>query len=431
MDLNQILTQPTQEYLSLISLLIYFMLLLHLPYMGMVFGSGLLSTAYRKWKPDLAKDFINLALGKPRVWITFGIIPVVALAFLYKMYFFNTPIPIHLYLLRLAGLLAAGLVLLAVYRRTAFIAAGAAGTLVILIYCFHFIDVGTLLIFPEKWFYLKGPLPYPLFSITPLIHFAAFLLLSVLATGAAILFFYYRWPEKRLPENTPHFAFLKYHGFGLLLAGSLLLPVIIFWDLFNLPPYALSIQVFVLAALLIVTLFLVTAAAAVMIRNYKVSQPRYSVVAFVLALLLFGLMIGKDRTLQANAGGETFSVLKMSAEKARNKLIAEREEIYAKNMVIDAAMGEKVFNDRCTACHSFDKRILGPPFNDVLPKYEGKKDELIAFIQNPVKKDPQYPSMPNPGLTPIQVKATVKFLMEKMGMADPEENKGENQQSSE
>jgi cytochrome c len=431
MDLNQFLVQPTHEYLRLISMLIYLMLLFHLPYMGMVLGSSALSTAYRKWKPELSKDFINLALGKPRVWIVFGILPVVSLAFLYKMFFFNTPIPIHLYLLRLAGLLVVGLVLLSIYRRTAHIAAGAAGTLVVLFYSFHFIDIGALLIFPEKWFFLKGPLPFPLFSITPLIHFAGFLLLSIITTGAAILFFYYRWSEKRLPENSPHYAFLKYHGFGLLLAGSLLLPVIIFWDLYTLPSYSLSVQVFVLAGMVIAALFLVTAAAAVMIRDHNFTQPRYSVTAFLLALLLFGLVIGKDRTLQANAGHETFTVLKMEAEKARNEIIAEREEIYAKNMVIDPVLGENIYTDRCTACHSFDKKILGPPFNDVLPKYEGKKDELIAFIKNPVKIDPQYPSMPNPGLSPIQVKSVVKFLMDKMGMSGPEEKKEEKKEGGE
>ncbi|MCP5107072.1 MAG: cytochrome c [bacterium] len=423
--MNQFLIQPTHEYLPLISALIYLMLLFHLPYLGMVLGSSILSTAYNKWKPDLSKDFINLALGKPGFWLAFGLLPAVSLAFLYKMQLFNTPIPIHLYFLRLSALLVIGFVLLTLYRRTSHLIIGAAGTLALLLYGFHFINVTALLVYPEKWFFLKAPLPFPLFSITPLIHFAAFLFLTVIMTGAAILFFYYRWPEKRLPEDSPHHGLMKYHGYGLLLVGSLLLPVILFWDLYNLPGYSLSVTVFVLAVLVVITLFLLTVAAAIMIRDHKTPRPRFGVVSFLLALLLFGLVIGKDLTVQANASRETAAVLKMDALKARNAIIAKREEIYAKNMVIDPALGEKIYTEQCTACHTFDKKKLGPPLNDVLPRYKGNEKKLIAFITNPTKVDPNYTSMPNPGLTPIQVKAVVKFLVQKMGMETPDEKKEE------
>jgi cytochrome c len=413
---HQFLLQPTSEYISLLSTLVYLMLMFHLPYLGMVLGSSVLSAAYNKWKPALSKELIDLALGKPWVWIGFGLLPAAALAFLYKMQTANMPVPVHLYLLRLSAAAAVGFVLLSIYRHTGNILAGGAGALVIFVYSFHFTDVRALLIFPEKWFFLKGLLPFPLFSITPLIHFAQFLLLSAAMTGAGILFFYYRWPEKRLPEDTPHFALLKYHGFGLLLAGSLLMPVVLFWDLFNLPNYSLSAGVFVLAAFAVVVLFLLTAAVVGMIRDRSETIPRFAAVSFILVLVVFGLMIGKDGVLQANASMETRAVLKMDAEKARNAIIAQREEIYSKNMVIDAALGEQIYTERCTACHSFDKKVLGPPFNDVLPKYAGKKDALAAFISNPVKVNPNFPSMPNPGLTPIQVKSLVKFLMGKMGM---------------
>lgn len=427
---NQFLLQPTSEYISLLSALVYLMLMFHLPYLGMVLGSSVLSAAYNKWKPALSKDLIDLALGKPWMWIGFGLLPAVALAFLYKMQTANMPVPVHLYLLRLSVVAVVGFVLLSVYRRTGHFIAGAAGALVLFVYSFHFIDVRALLIFPEKWFFLKGPLPFPLFSITPLIHFAQFLLLSVVMTGAGIVFFYYRWPEKRLSADTPHFALLKYHGFGLLLAGSLMMPVVLFWDLFNLPNYSLSAGIFVLAAVVVVVLFLLTVSAVGMIRERSETFPRFAAVSFILALVVFGLMIGKDGMLQANASMETFTVLKMDAEKARNAVIAQREELYSKNMVIDPALGEQIYTERCTACHSFDKKILGPPFNDVLPKYAGKTDALAAYISNPVKVDPNFPPMPNPGLSPIQVKSVVKFLMGKMGMDTPEETKEESEVKS-
>jgi cytochrome c551/c552 len=415
---NELLTAPAIKYLRLVSHLVHLMLLVHLPYMGMVLGSSVLSAAYVKFKPGLAKDFINLAMGRTWTWTGFGLLPAAALAMLYKMLLFNAPIPIHLFILRIMGLMLTGFILLTLYRRTGHIIFGALGALAILGYCFHLVNFTALLVFPEKWFLLEALIPYPLFAITPLIHFGGFLFLSLIITGAAILFFYYRWPEKRLAEDSPHYDLMKYHGLGLVLAGSLSMPVIILWDLYTLPAYALSIPVFVVCGIIVALLGLTGYLAAASLKNKEAKIPRASTAFFLLALALFGLITGKDRTLQANAGLETLAVLEMEAQAAHREILAQREELYAKGMKIDAALGEKIYNERCTACHTFGKKVLGPPLNSVLPKYMDKQEELAAFLKKPRKIDPNYPAMPNPGLTTIQIKSVVKFLAIKMGAAE-------------
>jgi cytochrome c len=47
-----------------------------------------------------------------------------------------------------------------------------------------------------------------------------------------------------------------------------------------------------------------------------------------------------------------------------------------------------------------------------MPKYEGKKTQLVAFIRNPVKVNPAYPPMPNPGLKPNEAEAVATYLLE-------------------
>jgi len=37
---------------------------------------------------------------------------------------------------------------------------------------------------------------------------------------------------------------------------------------------------------------------------------------------------------------------------------------------------------------------------------------LEAFIRNPVKVNPDYPQMPNPGLKPNEARALAKYLLE-------------------
>ncbi len=409
-----VLIPPSFKFLQILSYLVYFMLVFHLPYMGMVLVSSVFSVAYWKKKPQLSHDFIQLVMGKTGIWIIFGVLPALALALLYRMVLFTGGVPIHWYLLKIILLMVSGLVLLSVYRRTANIIAGAGGVLLVVLYCFHFINLMAFLMFPEKWPLQKTMVPFPLFSITPLLQFGGFLMLSLLLTGGAVLFFYYRWTEKQLPEACPHFNLLKYHGYGMVLAGSLLTPPLLFLDLFNLPVYALSISVYVVAALLVVALFFVTVLVVRMLQNYKECRPRYGVTFFVLGLVAFGLMIGRDRILQTNASLETIAVARMDAEKAWEEEVSKREEIYAKTAGVDASKGEEIFNTICSACHSMDQKRLGPPLLTVLPKYVGKENELIAFISNPKKIDPAYTLMPNPGLTTSKIKAVVKFLMGKV-----------------
>jgi len=387
----------------------------------MVMVSSIASVAYRKPKPKLSDDFINLTLGKIGTWLIFGLLPTLSLAVLYKLHLFNTTVPIHQYILRLLGLQAVAMVLLFIYRKTKHLAIGGLGALAVMGYCFHLIDVLAFLIFPEKWAFHKFLVPYPLYYVTPLVQFAAFIMLSLIMTGAAILFIYYRWSERKLSEDVPHYDLLKYHGFGLAMAGSLIMPLMVIWDLAILPAYSLSVSVFVLAGLIMVVLFFLALFTSFMIRDYKEKKPRYAVIVFVLAIVAFGLVIGKDRTVQANANLETIAVLKMDAQKVWDHEVGRREEIYAKSAGIDPKKGEEIYNQVCTACHAFDTKKLGPPLNTVLPKYVGKDQELIDFINKPRKVDPNYPAMPSPGLTTIKIKSVVKFLMGKFAPTEEEE----------
>ncbi|OGV09904.1 MAG: hypothetical protein A3J84_05680, partial [Ignavibacteria bacterium RIFOXYA2_FULL_37_17] len=74
--------------------------------------------------------------------------------------------------------------------------------------------------------------------------------------------------------------------------------------------------------------------------------------------------------------------------------------------------GEEIYQVRCSSCHAFDRRIVGPPHNEVVPKYEGKKEQLVAFIRNPIKVNPAYPPMPNPGLKPAEADAIATYLLD-------------------
>jgi cytochrome c len=77
--------------------------------------------------------------------------------------------------------------------------------------------------------------------------------------------------------------------------------------------------------------------------------------------------------------------------------------------------GEDIYNAKCSACHMFDQKKVGPPYRVVLPKYAGDKAKLIAFVLNPVKVDPAYPPMPNQGLKPAEADSIASYLLSKYG----------------
>ena len=54
--------------------------------------------------------------------------------------------------------------------------------------------------------------------------------------------------------------------------------------------------------------------------------------------------------------------------------------------VLDNAAAEALMKkDGCAACHEVDKKLIGPPFQDVAAKYKGDKD-AAAKLRDKVKK---------------------------------------------
>ena len=73
--------------------------------------------------------------------------------------------------------------------------------------------------------------------------------------------------------------------------------------------------------------------------------------------------------------------------------------------------GEDIFNAKCSACHEFGVKKVGPAYKDVLPKYESDRAKLLSFVLNPQKMDPAFPPMPNQGLKPAEADSITAYIM--------------------
>jgi cytochrome c551/c552 len=139
--------------------------------------------------------------------------------------------------------------------------------------------------------------------------------------------------------------------------------------------------------------------------------PRFGVRAFVLFLVVFALMIASDQLALVNATREHVAGLVSEAEEREAEASIEHEGKMAAAIVADPVRGQEVFKTVCMTCHRMNERLVGPPLQSVLPKYAGKIDDLVAFVQKPSKKNPDYPPMPAPGLPLADIKSVATYLL--------------------
>jgi len=71
--------------------------------------------------------------------------------------------------------------------------------------------------------------------------------------------------------------------------------------------------------------------------------------------------------------------------------------------------------DGCAACHSIDKKVIGPAYVDVAAKYKGDKDAL-AKLTDKVKKGGvgvwgQIPMPPNAQVPEADIKELVSWIL--------------------
>ncbi|HEY1461021.1 MAG TPA: c-type cytochrome [Casimicrobiaceae bacterium] len=71
--------------------------------------------------------------------------------------------------------------------------------------------------------------------------------------------------------------------------------------------------------------------------------------------------------------------------------------------------------DGCAACHSIDKKVIGPAYVDVAAKYKGDKDAL-AKLTDKVKKGGvgvwgQIPMPPNAQVPEADIKELVTWIL--------------------
>jgi cytochrome c551/c552 len=288
------------------------------------------------------------------------------------------------------------------------LAAGGIGVTLVAMSCFALACTEALLLTPEYWPHLPR-LPYLFLSWHGIARFAEFLLLTGAITGNTLLFSI-KAPGFRPATHAPADHMAQRIGSPLTLFSLLLWPPLVLIEMALIPSLAGNRLLSGLAALSIVLagsgVLMLTATI-----SGKIHAPRSFFALIILLFWAWAFMghMARENVLtpatlaglnppQPTAAGEP----EPAAGKPEKPAVASTSDLSGKNL----------FEQKCSICHRFDQRVVGPPLNAVVPGYRATPGALKAFLIQPVKRNPDYPAMPNLGLTAGEAEAIAGYLFQ-------------------
>jgi len=437
--LDKAILPQSAHHMVLIKYLIVVAFVLLIPYLSLLLGNLAYSLYFRKRAIrennenfyKLSEDIIEMITFNKSVAFALGIVPMLSAMFGFAQLLSQTGASVDGYLFISLLFLINALLLIYSYKngflfkikinddnsnlsdteknritkqeRAAkiFGKSGKYGISLLLISIYIFCGAVQLSFDTERW-QSVGNIGEMVFSFNALISFTQFIISAFLITSAMILYRYFRTNSEESHFNDEFKNYIR--NFVLIrgLLSTILLLSFVVLSVMLRTKSSLSFGVF---GYTVVALCLILIVSGLFYLMLKESNTKYnSAVIFLVILTVFVLIIRDQYSFDVSTKKQ-FAILAANYDAYQAKI---NEQLGIGGAVIS---GADIYNGRCIACHSFDKKIVGPPYNSTMPKYEGKKDLLVKFIMNPVKVNPDYPAMPNQGLKPKEAEAVAEYLL--------------------
>ncbi len=265
------------------------------------------------------------------------------------------------------------------------LAAAMIGDFLLLSICYFLLNAESLLLTPESWPFLSNRPPL-LLSWHGNVRFVQFILLAMMLAGL---------DQKRNRQI-------------LIFVAALLWPLAQLLELLLLPEQTRSPGLYLVAALALMTsaaLALMTTRPLLQKRSTSLAPPLTGIIILTM-LWVLGAQITRESTLT----GVTLAGLKLPPVTGQTAAIPSAPQPTAKPQTTPIIDGVQLFQQKCSVCHRFDQRLVGPPLKSVLDKYRLGKNRLEGFLRNPQKVNPSYPAMPNLNLTEQEAGAVARYL---------------------
>ena len=438
--LDKLVLPQSAEHIELLHYIVVLVLALFVPFISIIFGGTFASIFYGKkfrktkilYYKKFSKDIIEYVTVNNGVGVILGIIPLLTLIFIFAQLFHTSQIQSVSFLALSFLFVIVALIMIYTYRYSMMLSnlMGSFNSSSISdkdteedfhklkatssYLSLNYGKTGSVFIFIGIWFYVAAITSATSFTtwnfpgiITSLaapkvlLNLLIFIAFSFTLTNGFILFIHLYWNKTKIAEDVLYSKFVKDTASKAGLRVSVILPILITINLFSFPETNLSGAIFVYTVVSISLIFL--AYHFFYMIQYKNDYRFGSLIFFVLIFASVAFII-KDQKAMTNATKNHSLMLSTKYDEILAELKGEG--------TVALLSGKEIYDVRCASCHKFDQKLVGPPHKDVLPKYTGKEAQLIAFIRNPVKVDPAYPPMPNPGLKPQEAEAVAKYLLD-------------------
>lgn len=449
--LDQSILPQSPHHLLLLKYLLALSYILFVPYVSVLFGTLSYSLLFRRKAEQtgeniykrFSKDLIDLITFNKGVAFALGVVPLLSSVFGYAQLLHTSGLNVPEYLFLSLIFLIIGLFLIYTYKYTFHLKdifkyaqekkelseneeilteeiasysiktgrlhkkSGFYGMIFLVISTYLFVASVNLASDSLSW--TSGNNLFDLiFSLSALIDFLQWIIGAYAITSAIIIYRFFRSNSEVLVTDENYRAFIKSFTLRTGLIATICLPIMIVLSVVTRPVNTLSYDFFILISSIMILLLVASILIYIMLKDsHEVpvgSTIKYSSSLIFLLIIIFAFLVIKDQF--------AFD----TATKMQTEILTKEYDIYQAKLQEEMGTaapisGLDIYNGRCVACHNFDKKIVGPPYNSTLPKYEGKKDLLVKYILNPVKINPEYPAMPNQGLKPKEAEAIAEYLL--------------------
>ena len=437
-----------KQHLDMLNILLLIAMIIFTIYSGILLGSTFFSVwyrnMYRKTGNDnhirLSVDLIDVMTSNPTMWFGFGLIPMLACTMMYLQLMAGTGTTTPAILLVGFIVYALGIAVIYFYKHSAHFtffyeyfrkqdnvdendyhygqvheyneslhslsgSAGFWGITLLIVGVWIFLTGSHYAMDEAMWnkIAIRNMLSAPV--LFKLLHFVA----AGFAMGAAtFVFLRYFWNSGANYDNDQYSDYARRINTGIALGSLAAQPILLAATMVYTPVGAASSLVYVYSALAIVLAFISANILFTMLKERSAEMIKYG---YWSILLIFVFFIFKEHKSFTNSNSNNVARIAHLYEIEEMKRAAEGGEA----VEVD---GSLIYKNRCAACHKFDvAQITAPAYKDVLGKYEGKMEDLSAFILNPQPRgNPNpvsggtYGPMPNQGVSKAEAEAVAKYL---------------------
>jgi cytochrome c len=410
--LENIALPQSAEHIELLHYLLIILMVIFIPFVSLIFGGTWLSIHFKKKEKieadnnykKLSRDIIELVTVNKNVGLILGLMPLVTAIIIFSQLFQATDTPGTIYL-------AVSFLLLLIsfnyiydyvnsfkYLEDADIVAGKTGLTFLFFSIWFFVAAMTTAIFYSDW--QSTGLFSDLFSWRVIIRLLYFIVASFTITGGGLLFGIFYLDDGKRIQSEEYGNFVRSNAIRITFISGIFIPFFMLINLLMMPENSLSAAVFSYVVIGLVFLFLGYNFLYMIFARFN---SNYTALLFFTLLFMVLSVIISDQAVMSNSTKVHSATLASQYDEILMELKGESSPVELN--------GEEIYNVKCVSCHKFDVKLVGPPHNKVIPKYIGKEAELVAFIRNPGKIDPEYPAMPNPGLKPAEARAVAEYLI--------------------